>query len=93
VADDPSKIMAALLQSYATPKANISKAIKTIKPPPSTSILSHNLAATSLSTLSNNPKQKQPNNHLPHQEPKLQPTSKGQKEAQKTHDKAIGKQL
>jgi hypothetical protein len=57
VAEDPGKIMAALLHDYLIPKANISRTINTAS---ATSTISHNLAATTLSTPCDNPKQNQP---------------------------------
>jgi hypothetical protein len=91
VADNPGKIMAALKHPYANPNANISRTIKPL--PIARSAFSHTIAATTLSTLSNIPKQtNQQPQPSPHQKPTSQPTSKGQKEAPKTHDKGNGKQ-
>jgi hypothetical protein len=84
--------MAALLQSYATPKANISKAIKTISTTNSTSTVQPQSRSNNSSTILINYQSKtnQPQSS-PHQTP--QPTSTRQKEAQKTHDQVIGQQL
>ena len=60
-------------------------------PSTSTSTFSHTIAATTLKPSHNNSQCKTINNHHPHQKPTFQPTSKGQKQAPKTHDKAIGK--
>jgi hypothetical protein len=96
VADDPGNIMAALLQSYATPKANISKAIKTISTTNTTTkTFSHNLAATTISTLLNNLRSK--TNQQPTTttiSPSIAKTPaniKGAKEAPKRHEKGNGK--
>jgi len=83
--------MAALKHPYIEPKANISKAIKNSPQHhnhhPSTTTLSHNLAATTLKPSSTIFKAKQPTNNISPITNQNHPISTRQNEAPKTHDK------